>query len=713
MNQSTTPNRLIHEKSPYLLQHAFNPVDWRPWGKEAHEKARAENKPIFLSVGYSTCHWCHVMEKESFSNPEIAEILNKNFIPIKLDREERPDIDKIYMTAVQAMSGRGGWPLNVFLTPDLKPFYGGTYFPPEPKWGMQGFPQLLNRIADLWLKEKNGIEADAERISEALKEMLDGPATFPDLDLALLDRALSAFEGSFDPEHFGFGGAPKFPVPGNQAFLLRVFKRTKNSKAEEMALQTLKAMAAGGIYDHLGGGFHRYSTDSFWRLPHFEKMLYDNAQLAVNYLEAYQVSQDPLFLEIAEETLGYVLRDMTSPEGAFYSAEDADSLPTAKDSHKSLNQAGEKSEGLFYLWDETEIRNVLGLSADIFCRRYGIIPEGNLSNGGDGEFEGKNILYIAESLDQTARHFGLTISEAETKIQSAKKRLLEVRSKRTRPLRDEKIISSWNGLMISAFSRAYEATGNPKYLDAAKKAASFIRENLYLPESKALVHSSSVNPSLNEGFSDDYAFMAQGLLDLYEAGGDESHLSWALELAEKMIKDFAAPYGGFYLSSEKAKSGVLHRVMDLADSVEPCSSSIGASVLLRLSLILDRADLKNAAMKTLRRFSGLMNERPLSLSHMLAAFQLSLSKPVLIAIAGKIDSKEGQALLSEIRRHFIPNRAIVFIPENASTSLLPSLFKEMKSSSGKTTVFVCRDLSCQNPATTVAELSKLLSQTLD
>ncbi len=711
MTKSATPNRLIHEKSPYLLQHAFNPVDWRPWGKEAHEKARAENKPIFLSVGYSTCHWCHVMEKESFSNPEIAEILNQNFIPIKLDREERPDIDKIYMTAVQAMSGRGGWPLNVFLTPDLKPFYGGTYFPPEPRWGMQGFPQLLNRIADLWSKEKKGIIADAERISEALKEMLDGPAIGPDLGSDLLNRALGAFEGSFDPEHFGFGGAPKFPVPGNQAFLFRAFQRTQNPEPKKMALQTLKAMAAGGIYDHLGGGFHRYSTDAFWRLPHFEKMLYDNAQLTVNYLEAYQIEKDPSFLKIAEETLSYVLTDMTSPQGAFYSAEDADSLPTAKDSHKNLEQAGEKSEGLFYLWDETEIRNILGPEADIFCHHYGVVPEGNLSSGEGGEFEGKNILYIAEPLEKTARQFSMTASEANLKIQAAKKKLLEVRSKRTRPMRDEKIISSWNGLMLSALAKAYEATESQKYLDAAKKAASFIRENLYLPESKTLVHSSSLNPSLNEGFSDDYAFMAQGLLDLYEASEDESYLSWAAELSEKLVKDFAAPYGGFYLSSEKAKSADLPRVMDSADSVEPCSSSVAASILLRLSLILDRADFKNAAMKTLRRFSGLMNERPLSLSHMLSAFQLSLSKPVLIAVIGKTGSKEGQSLLSEIRGRFIYNRAMVFVPENSSTSLLPSLFKEMKSLSGKPTVYVCRDLSCQNPVATVEELSKLLEET--
>ena len=711
--KSATPNRLIHEKSPYLLQHAFNPVDWRPWGKEAHEKARMDNKPIFLSIGYSTCHWCHVMEKESFSNPAIAEILNKNFIPIKLDREERPDIDKIYMTAVQAMSGRGGWPLNVFLTPDLKPFYGGTYFPPEPRWGMQGFPQLLSRIVDLWSQEQKGIAADAERISEALKEMLDGPPIGPDLDSALLDRALNAFEGSFDPEHFGFGSAPKFPVPGNQAFLMRSFIRTQNPKAREMALQTLRAMASGGIYDHLGGGFHRYSTDAFWRLPHFEKMLYDNAQLAVNYLEAYQISKDSFFLKVAQETLEYVLRDMTSPEGAFYSAEDADSLPTAEDSHKNLKQAGEKSEGLFYLWDEAEIRNALGDEADIFCHYYGITPEGNLSGSENGEFEGKNILYIAETLDKTARHFGVSVSEAESKIQSGRKKLLEIRSKRIRPLRDEKIIASWNGLTLSALARGYEATGNQKYLSAAKKAANYIRENLYLPDSSVLVHSSSVNPSLSEGFSDDYAFMAQGLLDLYEADTDESNLSWALELSEKLIKDFAASYGGFYLSSEKAKSGVLHRVMDCADSVEPCSSSVAASVLLRLSLILDREDLKNISLKTLRRFSGLMNERPLSLSNMLSVFQMSLSKPVLIAVSGKTASKEGHALLSEIRRHFIPNRALVFIPENPEKSSLPKLFKEMKTVSGKTTVYVCRDLSCQNPATTAGELSKLLSQPLD
>ena len=438
------PNRLIHEKSPYLIQHAHNPVDWHPWGEEAFAKAKREDKPIFLSIGYSTCHWCHVMERESFSNLKIAEVLNSNFIPIKVDREERPDVDRIYMTAVQIMTGQGGWPLNAFLTPDLKPFFGGTYFPPDSRWGRSGFPDILLKVADLWKKDRQKLITSGDQLSEAIREHasssgVPGKESDParrsaDLpDAAMLDRLAQSYRATFDPREGGFGGAPKFPMPVDHNFLLRYFARTKNSDALEMSVFTLRRMAAGGIHDQLGGGFHRYSTDDRWHVPHFEKMLYDNAQLAVNYLEAYLITKEEKFAAAARGTLDYVLRDLTHPEGGFYSAEDADSLPQELAGKVEDRGHEHRIEGAFYVWEKTEIMRLLGEEAGrIFRHRFGVEEGGNAADDPQGEFRNKNILHRAHSVKDTAKHFKKSEDEVRHLLENACRKLFEARAKRPR-----------------------------------------------------------------------------------------------------------------------------------------------------------------------------------------------------------------------------------------------------------------------------------------
>ena len=461
-------NRLANEKSPYLLQHAHNPVDWYPWGEEAFETARREDKPIFLSVGYSTCHWCHVMERESFESPETAALLNRYFVPVKVDREERPDVDRIYMTFVQATTGSGGWPMSVFLTPDLQPFFGGTYFPPDGRYGRPGFPAVLESIAKAWAADRARIAASGREVVEQLRKHTElrseGAGV---LDASLLERGYSIFRRSFDPRHGGFGGAPKFPRPVVLGFLLRYHAWRGEREALDMALQTLRAMAAGGMHDQLGGGFHRYSVDERWFVPHFEKMLYDQAQLAVAYLEGYQVSGEEPLARVARGIFDYVLRDMTHPEGGFYSAEDADS-PLPEDPSR-------KGEGAFFLWTRAEIEQCLGRpAAEWFAWRYGLEDDGNVRNDPHGEFQGKNILFEDHTAGETAARFGVSPEEMNAALEAARRRLLEAREKRPRPHLDDKVLAGWNGLMISAFAKGARVLGEPRYLEAARRAAGFV-----------------------------------------------------------------------------------------------------------------------------------------------------------------------------------------------------------------------------------------------
>ncbi len=613
------PNRLIREKSPYLLQHAFNPVDWHAWSVEAFEKSRRENKPIFLSIGYSTCHWCHVMEAESFESDAIAAALNASFVPVKMDREERPDIDRFYMGAVQAMTGEGGWPLNVFLTPDLKPFFGGTYFPPEPRWGRPGFGQILARVAELWKTERAALNSDSEKILSALKGGWEGSAVpSADLEEGWLKAAAGSLENSFDPVHGGFGGAPKFPMPVYFSLLLRLAVRFRDGKFLDLALAGLRAMAAGGIRDHLGGGFHRYSTDEGWRVPHFEKMLYDNAQLAAVYFEAYQAAGGADLLAVGKETLEYLLRDMRHERGAFCSAEDADSLP---------GPAGaRKVEGAFYLWKESDLRELLKNDADLVCRAYGVEAQGNALRDPQGELSGKNVLYRAEAQEELASKMGLPAAEVSERLEAAKRILFEARARRPRPERDGKILASWNGLAISALAKGFRACGDSRYLAAAREAASFIREEMRDPDTRELFHRWADGERAVPAMSDDYSFIVQGLLDLYEACGEAEWLDWARELSRAELRLFSSPEGGLYMGRAGGGPGEpLIRMVEDSDNVEPSASSAAALNLLRLDAAAPAPEFREAALRALRRFGQAMRERPLSVAAMLSARGCALS----------------------------------------------------------------------------------------
>jgi uncharacterized protein YyaL (SSP411 family) len=537
------PNRLIHEKSPYLLQHAYNPVDWYPWGDQALEKAHKEDKPILLSIGYSTCHWCHVMEEESFMDPNIAESMNTHFVCIKLDREERPDLDKIYMTAVTALTGSGGWPLNVFLTPDLKPFFGGTYFPAVPKQGILAWPDILRLIAIAWKdpSQRNKFQSFSSNLQESIANALSWTSKDSVINTGVIETALGAFSSRFDKNFGGFSPAPKFPSPSIQNFLFAHYFYANNGiKKDKTALlmgtATLRAMANGGIYDQLGGGFHRYSTDAKWHVPHFEKMLYDNAQLLKNYLDAFLITGDRFFEKIARETADYVLRDMTHLDGGFYSAEDADSLPSGKNLEDTDKK---KAEGAFYVWEQKEIKDLLGDGpGEIFSYRYGVKPEGNAEFDPFNEFRGKNILFNAHSIDEVANKFDLSKEDIETSLIQSKLKLLAVRSKRHRPHLDDKVLTSWNGLMISALSRSYQVLGEKRYLEAAKNAAIFLRKNLYDEKTSSLFKRWRQGERKIAGMADDYAFLIQGLIDLYEADFDPGWIEWALKLMDEQIKLF-------------------------------------------------------------------------------------------------------------------------------------------------------------------------------
>jgi hypothetical protein len=699
------PNRLANEKSPYLQQHADNPVDWYPWGEEAFEKARRENKPVFLSVGYSTCHWCHVMERESFTSPEVAEILNRWFVPVKVDREERPDVDRIYMTFVQATTGGGGWPMSVWLTPDLKPFYGGTYYPPFDAYGRPGFITVLRKIAEVWNTDRARIAESSSQVIEQLRRHLEASDQVRGrLSDRLFEAAYNQLRRSYDPQFGGFGGAPKFPRSVVHNFLLRYARRTGAREALDMVLDTLRHMAAGGIHDQLGGGFHRYSVDDRWFVPHFEKMLYDQAQLAVSCVEAWQVSGDALFARLARDILDYVLRDLTGPEGAFYSAEDADSVIDPA-------RPEEKGEGAFYVWSKEEIERLLGEpAAEWFCFRFGVEAEGNVRHDPHGEFLGKNILYEAHSLEETARQFSAAAEEVERALEEAKRRLLAARSERPRPHRDDKILTSWNGLMISALAVASGALGEQRYLDAAERAARFILEKLYEPATGSLLRRYRDGEAAIRGFLDDYAFLAAGLLDLYEASFDVEYLETAARLAERMIELFEdRAAGGFFATAEGDPSLVL-RLKDDYDGAEPSGNSVAALSLLRLAEMTGRAEFRQAAERTLEAFAARMESMPAALPQMLVAADFALSKPKQILIAGSRRDPRTVALAAEVRRRFLPNRVLLGIDERARALLAEKLpvVEQIREIEGQPAAYVCENYTCRLPVTGVDELAKLL-----
>ena len=708
-------NRLAKEKSPYLLQHAHNPVDWYPWGEEAFEKARRENKPIFLSVGYSTCHWCHVMERESFSNPEIARQINDNFVAIKVDREERPDVDRLYMAFVVATTGGGGWPMNVFLTPDRKPFFGGTYFPPEERDGLPGIKTVLAKVREAWDTRHEDVVKSAESLVAAVGQMsevkpADGAAG---VDEALLRACFERLSATFDKANGGFGAAPKFPEPCDLNFLFHYAARAADADARalarEMPLRTLRALAAGGIHDPLGGGFHRYSTDRRWFLPHFEKMLYDQAQLACCYLDAYQVTGDGAYAEMARDVLDYVLRDLTGDDGQFLSAEDADS---ARDAAKP----DEKAEGAFYLWRAEEVKQALGPeAAAVFAFHYGIKPEGNVPAGQDPrkELAGYNVLAVAHTPDETAKQFGRTRAQVEALLAEGRKKLLDARARRPRPHRDDKAVTAWNGLAISAFARAGVVLDDPRYTAAATRAARFVEARMYDAKSGTLRRVWRDGPSDVAGFLDDYAFLTQGLLDLYECTLDAHWLKWAVEVRERQDQRFEDPKTGGYFSTSGADASILLRTMDDQEGVEPAGNSVAALNLLRLAQMTDDAKLGQQAAKVLGVFSGRLREHPSSMPQMLVAADFKLSKPVQIVIAGEPAAEDVRALLRLVHKQYLPNRIILCADGGEGRAFLGAraeFIKGMKPIGGKATAYVCRNYACKQPTNEAKVLEAQLKE---
>ncbi len=684
-------NRLAHEKSPYLLQHAHNPVDWYPWGEDAFARAVKENKPIFLSIGYSTCHWCHVMERECFENPEIAAQLNRDFISIKVDREERPDIDQVYMSYVMATTGGGGWPMSVLLTPDRHPFFGGTYFPPET------FKDILRQASEAWHKDSKGIIAGTPAVMESFRRMNAPAAGKEPVDPKLLTAAFESYSKAFDARHGGFGPAPKFPRPVVLGFLLRYHAQTGNKQALDMTIRTLQEMARGGIYDQLGGGFHRYSTDDRWFLPHFEKMLYDQAQLAVAYLEAYQITGDQSLARVSRGILDYVLRDMTSPEGAFYSAEDADS---AVDSA----QSNLKREGAFYAWTFREINQPW------FAFQYGVKEGGNVDKDPHGEFKGSNVLYQAHSVEETAAHFRQPAEKVRAVLDQTRVRLLATRAKRPRPYRDDKTIAAWNGLMISAFAKAAAVLAEPRYARAAERAADFALGKLRDPATGGLFRRYRDGQAAVPAFLDDYAFLVQGLLDLYQASFQTRHLGAALNLTARLRSTFTNQDTGSFYTAPAGDPHLILRMDDGYDGAEPSGNSIAVLDLLRTAEYTDQAATRQAASKALSAFSTRIQKDPEGYPQMLSAFLFQQAKPKQVILVGP----RGEAMdkmLRVLQSRFLPNSIALVVSSEAERGFFKphlDVVESMTSKGGLPTAYVCENYACKLPVNNPARFAELL-----
>lgn len=707
LEEGQTPNRLINEKSPYLLQHAFNPVNWYPWGEEAFEKARRENKPIFLSIGYSTCYWCHVMEREVFEVPAIAAELNRMFVAIKVDREERPDVDRIYMQALQLMTGGGGWPMSIFMTQDLKPFWGGTYIPPESKYGRLGFVELITRINDIWVTQKDDLIDSADNLySILISENSRTDASRP-LKVEILETGFNLFQNSYDPKYGGFGNSPKFPRASIFNFMLRYAERADSQPAKEMILHTLRKIAEGGIYDHIGGGFHRYSIDERWHVPHFEKMLYDQGQLIVAYLEAYQISGEEFYADIAKDALSYVLRNMTSPGGGFYSAEDAESATDPA-------HPNEKSEGAFYIWSAEELQEVLGEDAtNIFSYYYGVESDGNVRDDPFEEFSGKNVLYRAHTQEEAALNFGISVDELSNQLKKARKMLFEEREERVNPHLDDKILVSWNGYMISAFAKAYQIFSDEEYLTAAKRAVGFIEINLYDARKKTLKRRYRDGEAGITANLADYALLIASLLDLYEASFNVHYLRWAAELNDSMILHFYDESTGAFWDTPENIENLLVRTRDEYDSAEPTGNSVAVMNLLRLSQMLDSQDLREKADSVLAYYAPVIERAPQALPQMLAAYDFSLVKSKQIIIAGNINKEDTRIMISKLHSKYIPNKIVLFADsqngENFLSDKLP-IIKAMKMINGKATAYVCENYACKLPTTDLDVFISLLEE---
>ena len=676
-------NRLAQEKSPYLLQHQHNPVDWFAWGDEAFAKAQRERKPVFLSIGYSTCHWCHVMERESFEDERLAAFLNEHFVSIKVDREERPDVDKIYMTFVQATSGQGGWPLNVFVTPERKPFFGGTYFPPQSGHGRPSFLQILQQVQQVWATRQAEVADSAAEIQARLQQFGVGgePLSGVILTSAVLQQAATLLKEAYDPRQGGFGSAPKFPQPSQPQLLLRYARRFKDDEARRMVLHTCDRMAAGGIHDQLGGGFARYSVDAEWLVPHFEKMLYDNAQLAQLYLDACLVSGETRYAGIARDILDYVLRDMTHPEGGFYSAEDADS---------------EGHEGKFYCWTRRELSELLAPAEfQVAARYFGITEQGNFVDHSHPQpLPGQNVLSVVDP----------QLSEPEKAyLAAAKARMLAVRARRVRPHLDDKVLASWNGLMLGAMARAYAVLGDATYLRAAEKNLAFLQSKLWDAQTSTLYHRWREGERDQVQLLDAYAFLLSGVVELYEATLQPRHLDFALALAEAMLGRFYDAEAGGFWQSPPGTPDLILRIKEDYDGAEPSGNSVACLALLKLGKITDRREFTHAAEKTLRLFANRLQRAPQALPFMLQALDFSLDEPRRAVIAGDPAQPTVQALVRAVHGVYQPNKVVL---GNAG-AVEP--FAKALPAKGGALLYLCTGTSCQAPTGDVAEAQKLVA----
>lgn len=684
------PNRLINEQSPYLLQHAFNPVDWYPWGEEAFTKAASEDKPLFLSIGYSTCHWCHVMAHESFDNKEIAELLNKHFISIKVDREERPDIDQMYMAATQAMTGSGGWPMSVFMLADGSPFYAGTYFPPRSQSKRPGFKDLLTTIHRVWLERREDLKGSAAQMVAALLNSVNPtPSVIKD---NVFEQGFTMLRKSYDPKEGGFGMAPKFPRPVVLSFLFSHYLFTGEETAREMALYTMKKMAAGGMYDQLGGGFHRYSVDANWFVPHFEKMLYDQAQLANSYLDAFQLTKDADFSQVANEIFTYLLRDMRDPAGGFYSAEDADS--------DDPYNPGHHGEGAYFLWTKEDIEQKLGVeAAAIFNSSYGVKSGGNVDQDSMKEFSARNILYQAETHEETARRFNKTTADIRRSLAVSKEQLFNERLKRKRPHLDDKIITAWNGMTIGALARGSRILKKKHLLLAAEQTANFIEEHLYNSSKQTLMRRYRNREAGLPGQLSDYAYLVDGLLDLYQASHNPRWLRWAVDLTEKQIEIFWNKTGHFFFDSV-ADPSVRVRLRNGYDGAEPAGNSVAAHNLIRLSQLQNNPEWQLMARRLIESFGEDINRYPPAVPHMLTAWRQINAKPSQVIVAGKRGRDDTEVLLQIVENTFSSSRLILLADGGKNQSYLAQklpFIDAIVALDGKATAYVCSNFSCKQP----------------
>ena len=693
-NQSKSPsalsgpaNRLISETSPYLLQHAHNPVDWYPWGEEAFQAAARDDRPVFLSVGYSTCHWCHVMARESFQDPEVADLMNQTFICIKVDREERPDIDQIYMKAALAMTGRGGWPLSIIMTADKKPFFAATYIPKRGSFGQAGMMEIIPRIGELWRENRDELLRSADQILDHLKQAAVGPSPEDEaLDESLLKRGYDALASIYDPQNGGFGGAPKFPAPHNLLFLLRYWKRSKDAFALQMVEETLQAMSMGGVFDHLGGGFHRYSTDAGWRVPHFEKMLYDQAMMAMAYTEAYQATGKKEYARTVQEILGYVLRDMTSQQGGFFSAEDADS---------------EGEEGAYYLWGAEELKEVLEKEdLRLLIRLFDIYESGNFEAG-------RNILIARSTFKDAASVLGVSEGDLWRRWEGIRERLLAVREKRVHPQKDDKILADWNGLMISALAKAAQALNRPDYANAAARAADFILNEMKTEEGR-LLHSYREGSAIS-GCLDDYAFLVWGLIDLYETLFEIKYLRAAAKLTRAMIEHFwDNGKGGLFFSPDDASDLPL-REKAFRDGAIPSGNSAAMLDLLRLSHLTCQPEWENKAWQLARASGASAAGQTLGYTMLLSSLDYGIGPAIQIALVGKKEDEDAVEMLKVRRERFLPSKSVL-LSQGEDTAEMAEFARGLAKIEGKSAAYVCSGKSCRPPVTSPRELMLMLGE---